>query len=274
MEQIAPEAWFESVSGGFRFCLKHRAPESVQTLGTVVYFHPFAEEMNKSRRMAALAARAMAASGWSVVQMDLYGCGDSDGDFGQATWAVWRADMQHACEVLHRESTGELWLWGLRAGALLASSIVELLPPSNLLLWNPVVDGKQHLTQFLRMKMMADRLQSGEGASTKALREDLAAGKMIEVAGYALNPEVSAGLDTATLTLAPSFAGRIVWLEISADPTRILSLPAQQCIDKWRGAAVAVHAEALEGPQFWQTQEITECGVLVERSVSLLQVPA
>lgn len=46
------------------------------TRGSIVYIHPFAEEMNKSRRMAALQARALTLAGFAVLQLDLIGCGD------------------------------------------------------------------------------------------------------------------------------------------------------------------------------------------------------
>ncbi len=61
--------------------------------GAVVYVHPFAEEMNKSRRMAALQSRALAAAGFAVLQIDLLGCGDSSGDFGDASWDEWIDDV-------------------------------------------------------------------------------------------------------------------------------------------------------------------------------------
>jgi alpha/beta superfamily hydrolase len=40
--------------------------------------------MNKARRMAALQARALAALGYGVLLLDLHGCGDSSGDFGDS----------------------------------------------------------------------------------------------------------------------------------------------------------------------------------------------
>ena len=43
----------ESVDGGQRFCLFHEAHDQ-PSRGLILYVHPFAEEMNKSRRMAAL----------------------------------------------------------------------------------------------------------------------------------------------------------------------------------------------------------------------------
>ena len=79
-----PEPLFIDRPGGDLFALYHpprRAPQ-----GGVVYIPPFAEEMNRSRRMAALQARALAESGWGVLTIDPYGCGDSAGDFADARW--------------------------------------------------------------------------------------------------------------------------------------------------------------------------------------------
>ena len=89
-----PRPFFLRFTAGRRFCLLH-APER-RAIGAVLYVHPLAEEMNKSRRMAALQARALAASGWFVLQVDLFGCGDSDGDFGDADWQRWLADVDEA----------------------------------------------------------------------------------------------------------------------------------------------------------------------------------
>ena len=54
---------------GRRFALHHRPAGPPR--GLVVYVHPFAEEMNKSRRMAALQSRALAEAGFAVLQLDL-----------------------------------------------------------------------------------------------------------------------------------------------------------------------------------------------------------
>src|SRR3546814_14337350 len=68
------------------FAIHHAAaPHCRQGLG-LVYLPPFAEEMNRSRRMAALQARALAALGIDVLLLDLFGTGDSAGDFRDARW--------------------------------------------------------------------------------------------------------------------------------------------------------------------------------------------
>jgi exosortase A-associated hydrolase 2 len=85
------EPFFVAAARGERFCIFHPAAAALR--GAIVYLHPFAEEMNKSRRMAALQSRLFAARGFAVLQIDLFGCGDSSGDFGEARWDIWKQDV-------------------------------------------------------------------------------------------------------------------------------------------------------------------------------------
>ena len=120
--------FFLSTPRGRRLALHHPGTRPDQPLGLVVHVHPFAEEMNKARRMAALQARALAAEGFAVLQIDLMGCGDSEGDLADTRWDDWLDDVAHATTWLRQQHPGTaseappLWLWGLRAGALLAEA--------------------------------------------------------------------------------------------------------------------------------------------------------
>ena len=108
---------------GDRFCLLHAPAQQQQPhKGGIVYVHPFAEEMNKSRRMAALQSRRLAALGYAVLQIDLFGCGDSSGDIADADLDVWLRDLDAAAEWLAGQGHRPLYLWGLRLGALLAAA--------------------------------------------------------------------------------------------------------------------------------------------------------
>ncbi|MBN9422686.1 MAG: alpha/beta hydrolase, partial [Candidatus Accumulibacter sp.] len=118
---MACEAFFLPATSGQRYCLFHRPATEGAARGALVYVHPFAEEMNKSRRMAAVQARALAAAGYAVLQIDLHGCGDSSGDFADASWAGWLDDVELACAWLRARCAAPLWLWGLRSGCLLAA---------------------------------------------------------------------------------------------------------------------------------------------------------
>ena len=92
---------------GERLCVYH-APTAGLPRAAVVYVHPLAEEMNKSRRMAALQSRALAAVGCAVLRIDLHGCGDSSGDFADASWEDWVDDVVAACGWLRERVAAPL----------------------------------------------------------------------------------------------------------------------------------------------------------------------
>ena len=109
MLPLATEAFFQPAPGGQRLFLHHR-PAALPARGALVYVHPFAEEMNKSRRMAAMQCRALAGAGYAVLQIDLHGCGDSSGDFEDSTWESWLVDVALAAEWLRSQPQWHLVL--------------------------------------------------------------------------------------------------------------------------------------------------------------------
>src|SRR5262249_8799998 len=148
-----------------------------------------------------------------------------------ASWDSWQADLCESATWLARRGTPVRILWGLRLGALLATSIVGRLDPQpDLLLWQPVLSGKSHMTQFLRLKAAEQMLNpAGERGATSKLRSELAAGKNVDVAGYTLNPTLVAAIDAAELELPSDYRGRIVWLETGrTDQAELTPVSAQR----------------------------------------------
>src|SRR5262249_50696571 len=118
------EAQFLPGSLGSIFAIYYPPVIDAVQRGRLLYIHPFAEELNKARRMVALQAQQFAANGFSVLVPDLYGCGDSGGDFAEARWDVWLDDLHRCLDWLRARGEGPCYLWGLRAGALLAAELV------------------------------------------------------------------------------------------------------------------------------------------------------
>jgi len=164
---VAQKATFVDGTGGARLRIVSQ-PERGEWLGTVIWVHAFAEEMNKTRRMSALMARLLSSGGWRVVQRDLYGCGDSAGDFADASWVAWLDDVD--AELRQADTSRPVWLWCVRAGALLASPALVGRPDVNLLLWQPVTVGARHLQQFLRMSTGARVLGAAPEPARRAAR--------------------------------------------------------------------------------------------------------
>jgi len=264
---------------GQRFCVLHTprhtprpAPREATPNALIVYVHPFAEEMNKTRRMAALQARAFADAGCAVLQIDLLGCGDSSGDFGDASWNDWVQDVTQAAGWLRARyaPTAPLWLWGLRAGCLVANEAASHIDDKvNFLFWQPVANGKALLQQFLRLKAAGEMLEGKGKGVIEGLKQQLAAGESVDIAGYRLSPGLAHGLERASLTPAAN-AQRMLWLETSTRDDAELSPASAAPLARWQAAGVAVQSQLVPGPAFWQTTEIEEAPALIAASVSCL----
>jgi exosortase A-associated hydrolase 1/exosortase A-associated hydrolase 2 len=277
MGRAAPaEPFFLETADGPRFCLFH--PPAGSCRGALVYLHPFAEELNRTRRMAALGARRLAAQGVAVLQIDLHGCGDSAGDFGDASWDGWKRDTAAAAAWLRARIGGPVGLWGLRLGALLALDCARdpAIAPDRLLLWQPVTNGASYLTQFLRLRLAGDLLQEkGEKAGageksggTDALRAQLRAGESLEVAGYRLAPALALAIDTLDgAKIAPPCP--VHWCELTAARERPLPPAGARVAAAWREQGTKVDVHLAQGPQFWSTPEIEEAPALVDTTAAL-----
>ena len=288
--QAQTEAFFlpsPSPAGGQRFCIYHRAAGNT-VRGQLLYIHPLAEEMNKSRRMAAVQARALAAAGYAVLQIDLLGCGDSSGDFGDATWSAWIDDVVAACQWLRSQPApgkevapdepAPLWLWGLRAGCLLAVDAArKLAEPCHFLFWAPAPAGKPLLQQFLRLKVAGDMLAGNAKGVMDGLRARLAMGNAVEIAGYALSPGLASGLEQADLSPPgppgpPNSPARVEWLELSTrDPAAATLAPvAAQAQARWQQAGYSVGSHLVTGPSFWQTAELEDAPALISATIAAI----
>ena len=226
--------------------------------------------MNKCRRIAALQARAFAQKGWHVLQIDLFGCGDSAGDFGEAGWDDWLDDVVSGFRWLQQRVDGPIWVWGLRSGALLAAQAAPMLGiPARMLLWQPTLSGSQHLQQFLRLSVAGSALAgAADRSSVQDLVERLASGCLVEVAGYTLSPAMAAGLRQAELVMPPE-QSVVVWAEVSNRDAPTLLPASDACVKSWRAAGRRVETICVQGLPFWQTQEIVECPALLAATGAL-----
>lgn len=259
------------VGDGWRFGISTR-PDRGHVGGVALFVPPFAEELNRCRRQVASAARAFAQHGWAAVQFDLLGTGDSSGDFGDATWASWKDDLSIGVEWCRSEFGPDtpVVLWSLRAGCLLVADWLEdggeRLP---LLIWQPVIQGRQVLGTFLRL-MAAARMLDGEEARnhSEEARRDLREGCHVEVAGYRLSSSIARGLEESVLELPPDFPGpvRVVEVATANGPTPATA----RTVGRWVDAGIAAEVTAVEGPRFWQTQEIETAPSMLDPSLAFL----
>lgn len=219
--------------------------------------------------MVALLGRALAASGYATLVPDLTGTGDSDGDFEDADWARWQADLAEA-DVWRREAYGGRALWlGVRAGALLAAACARA--GDQVLMWQPVSSGKTHLNQFLRLRIAADALAVGKsGTTTAALTAELDAGTPVEVAGYMISPLLANGLANASLSNVSGNSLRIDILEVGAEAGSECLPATAASIESLRRNGAQVTARRVAGPAFWSSLETIDCPALIDASCEVI----
>ncbi|SCY24411.1 hydrolase 2, exosortase A system-associated [Nitrosospira sp. Nsp13] len=272
---LPAESFFLKTGSGERFCLYHGPHPDKECRGALIYVHPFGDEMNKSRRMAAIQARAFSAMGLGVLQIDLFGCGDSSGEFADARWNIWSQDLILARNWLENRVTAPISLWGLRLGALLALDFARNLENAldKIILWQPIISGESFLTQFLRLRLANEMISSGEGtqkaSGTHAMRSTLASGETLEVAGYELAPDLAAAIDALKAAELIVTRSSVHWFEIVAEPDRPMTPAGARVVSTWKQDGVDLHVHLVPCLPFWATQEISECAELVSATTNV-----
>ena len=244
----------------------------------ILYLPPFAEEMNRARRMASLLGRRLAEQSLGFLALDPFGTGDSDGEFHQASWTTWCRDAATAVDWLKDRGYRRISFLGLRLGACLALHAAQQARQElgRIVLWQPVLKGETFVNQFLRIRVAAGMADGGgEKETIKGLRARLAANETLEVAGYALNSEMIAELDGLALTNlalplgATGLAQPISWFEINRNPEADLTPASRNAIQTLRDADLPVEASTITGEPFWSIEEPTYVPELLSSTAAL-----
>lgn len=255
------EVFFLNGRKGRLFTMYYPATVEENRHQAVIIVPPFAEEMNKSRRTLALIARGLASRGIGAMLIDLYGTGDSEGDFSECTWEVWKTDIESGIHWLGERGIRKLNILGLRMGAMLATDFLQQrdLDLNKIVFWNPVTLGKTMMTQFLRLRVAAAMgKEDKEKETTSTLRRMLQEGKTVEVGGYELNPDLVRSIDSLSLAkMSLPEKSQALWIDVVPNQGDSILPASKKVVENWSGRGVEINARALSGPQFWSTPEIT-----------------
>lgn len=250
------------------------APVASSLTEAIIHIPAFAEEMNRSRRMVATQAQAFADQGIACLILDLFGTGDSAGDFSDARWLLWQQDIETARDWLIQAGAQKIGLWGLRLGALLALDHIAHSDwhYETLVLWQLQARGEVALNQFLRLRNSADLLQESSGQATvKSLREALLTGHAVEIAGYCLSPDLAEALrrvDVSQMHLPARLS--VLLVEMAAEAGQGLSPQIQAVVVEWQKAGLVIHTLNPVGPLFWITQESSLIPELIEDTTRMV----
>lgn len=244
-------------------------------IGAVLYLPAFAEEMNRFRSHVSAQARVLAGLGYHCLLLDPHGTGESDGEIVEGDWSHWVADGVAAGRWLQDQAGQPLTLWGARSGALLAADVAaapDTPAIDGLLLWQPVLDGKLFMNQYLRLRIASQLVKDTERETTETIRARLAAGEVLEVAGYPLTGGMAAALAAGRLDRWQPGAGqRVRWVEIVAKPGQDLALPSRRLADQWQAAGASVQVAAVACPMVWQVHERVDAPPLQQATTALME---
>jgi|CZKH01.1.fsa_nt_gi exosortase A-associated hydrolase 2 len=251
----SPVAFYLPGQAGNLFAMYYRPNEAAPEGCDVIYIHPFAGEMAASRNVIAAVSRHLASAGFGVLTLDLFGCGDSSGDFREARWEIWRADIAAAVRWLQEQGRDRVSLFGLRLGALLAMDFAAHSGEryEHIVLWQPVLNGQTMLTQFLRMNLdeMGDD-PNGTQLTRPEYRRSLLPGQTIEVAGYELSSELIQAIDKQSLSpLGNALADPILWMEMGQKTGTSFRPDSLQIIQAWKSCGIRILIHELNGLPFW-----------------------
>ncbi len=133
----------------------HQEPAGPQRSHVVMLCNPFGQEAIRAHRFYRVLADRLAANGFDVLRFDYFGTGDSAGEDEEFDLSGAVADTRMLFEwVATHLSPREISLAGLRLGASIAMLASAGLRGrvSNLVLFEPVVDGAAYVEQMLAVQ--------------------------------------------------------------------------------------------------------------------------
>ncbi len=253
-------------------------PHCTPGRGGLLYIHPISEEAEVSRPMIAAVAREIARAGYGVLALDLYGCGDSAGEFRDARLDVWREDLALGAQWLRDRNLPVVGLWGLQLGGLLALDLATQTLSNQarsafpfLVLWNQPSSGAEVLRYVLRRSLVKE---DNGPTTSQDLRTSLLSGVSVEIAGWELHPDLAFALEEleSTSLLSQLSDCRIYCAEFGQAVRSSFRAIQSQTMQACRDANVTIDFQRLPVRPFWTRTVRTrqDCQVLSEYMKGIL----
>ena len=229
----------------------------------VILVPPFAEEMNRSRRMYVLCARLLANSGTHAVLFDFSGTGDSSGEWGQFSYNDWMGDIKHV--YTHCSSFADnVSFIALRFGALILSDVISQsnIDVDRCIFWDPIENGEILIRQLIRIKIAAAMAVESKKLTTKEILADIESVGYLESGGYKISKSLIDDINSKRLSdLLESVLNYIEfdWMQLGKYAEAIKQWLPNSIVEKNLSQAqrnnIVMHP--VNDVKFWMQQEVT-----------------
>ncbi len=252
------EAFFIDGGKAHLYCVLF-TPAEGKTGKAFLFCHPLFEEKKASHRMLVELARRLAAVGHAVLMLDFTACGDSGGAAGDFTPEVWLDDIRNGLAFLReRFQNSKTSLLGIRFGAALAIQSAADKNIENLILIDPVVNGKAYLEEILQQKYVREMMTLGEAVSdVDAMMEKLRKTGHLDVDGTIVSSAFYNSVESVDINANPIPPVKHILL-IQQSPRKKL-LPAYDTLQvKCQEANIPLDVSLLTVPPFWKAVEMAD----------------
>ncbi|MEM9289658.1 MAG: hypothetical protein AAGA36_15075 [Pseudomonadota bacterium] len=226
----------------------------------IIFVQPFAEEMNRCRRLISLCQQALSDQSICSLTLDYFGTGDSAGEFEDARLQTWIEDINTACDLARHSGAQELCLVGIRFGGLLAQLVANSRSDvTSIYCVQPQQDLSRAMRQFLRIAFASLDPADGDGpvAPLPSPSKQLAAGATVCVGGYKMTPHLFSDFDETKLPsrieccVTSIFVGLSARYQDSAATKTSLSSADQRIFEDIEGRAQFARSMLINDVQIW-----------------------
>ncbi|MFC6669026.1 hypothetical protein [Marinobacterium aestuariivivens] len=137
---------------------------------------------------------------------------------------------------------------------------------NRLLLWKPVIDGHQSMSQFFRLKQM-NEMMLGRGGDRINWHRRCLEGEVVEVAGYSMTPALVSQISALSLQPSAWMDGvGVIWIEAAREK---LPQVVAKLHEQWPADRLTV--ELCSGVPFWQVPDTYDAECLSTLTVKCLK---
>ncbi|MDW3095259.1 MAG: hypothetical protein R8G33_06290 [Gammaproteobacteria bacterium] len=233
---------------------------------------PFAEEMNRSKRMYVLCARLLADAGIHSICFDFAGTGDSSGEWGEFNYDAWKNNLLDIYK-LSEKFASKISLVCLRDSALISLNLIEQsdIQINKCVLWDPVDNGEALVRQLIRMKIAAAMAGDLKKITTKEVLEEIEGSGFLEVGGYHISSELLNTIKSKNINdyiQAVLSLTDLHWMttgkSINGTKTQLPICLSKSKLDEHLLAKLSLHA--VNDVKFWMQQEVTISPILLRET--------